>query len=155
MPVTALKIANIKPGLENYHGHDVSGFHDKIVIQKETRTDGNKDSMRFLKAGATTSWYIQTEDAFLPDTFPEIEKILQEARWVVCESNSLRRFVQPGLFIMVKGKEAFRSEKKNIPGLLEMADATVEALNAARFDKLVNAIEIEGEKFVLKRADGF
>jgi hypothetical protein len=156
VPVTALKIANIKPGEEAFHGHDVSGFSEKILLQKESNPDGNKDSMRFLKAGASVSWYIQAEDAFLPETFPEVEKILKNARFGICESNSLRLFVRPALFIMVKGKSASPRRKKEASRLLEMADVTVEALNPAQFDALVKAVEIKDGRFVLnKEAVGF
>ncbi len=150
VPVTAVKIANIKPGNESFHGHDVKSFRDKILIKKETRHDGNKDSMRFLKAGAFESWFIQTEDAFLPDTFSQILNSLKNASWIVCESNSLRKFVKPGLFIMVKG-ENITSGKKDVPGLLQLADVVVDALQRKQFDALVERIEIKDGKFILLR----
>jgi len=148
VPVTAVKIANIKPGNERFHGHDVQSFRDKILIKKETRRNGKKDSMRFLRAGAFESWFIQTEDAFLPETFPEIQIALKEAQWIVCESNSLRNLVKPGLFIMVKGEDA-ASTKKDVSRLLQLADVVVEALQQEQFDALVERIEIKDEKFVL------
>ena len=104
--------------------------------------------MRFLKAGAITSWYIQTEDAFLPETFPKIEKLLKEAKWSICESNGLRNFIRPALFIMVKGEETGPS-KKEVPVLLQKADVVVEALHKKAFDALVKQIEIKNGKFVL------
>lgn len=150
IPLTAVKISNIKPGNSSFHGHNVERFSEKILLQKELRTDGNKDSMRFLKAGAQASWFIQTEDAFLPDTFPQILKSLKNASWIVCESNSLRKFVRPGLFIMVKG-ENITSGKKDVPGLLQLADVVVEALNRKQFAMLVDRIEIREGKFILLR----
>ncbi len=150
VPVTAVKIANIKPGGKRFHGHDVESFQDRILIKKETRSNGSKDSMRFLKAGAFESWFIQTEDVFLPETFPEIQTVLKEAQWVICESNSLRKFVKPGLFIMVKG-ENNTSGKKDVPGLLQLADVVVKALQWEQFDALVERIEIKDGKFVLLR----
>ena len=153
MPVTAIKMANNKPDEMQHHGHDVSGFHEKILLQRETRTDGNKDSMRFLKAGASVSWYIQTEDAFLAKTFPEIEQILKGAQWGICESNSLYRFVRPALFIMIRGKGE-RGEK-NTSGPFQAADVVVEAMNSEQFDALVKAVDTEGDKFVLKPGSGF
>ncbi len=150
VPVTAVKIANIKPGSERFHEHDVKSFRDKILIKKETRSNGSKDSMRFLRAGAFESWFIQTEDAFLPETFPEIQTILKEAQWIVCESNNLRNFVKPGLFIMVKG-ENDTSGKKDVSGLLQLSDVVVEALQWEQFDALVEQIEIKDGKFILLR----
>ncbi|GMT45115.1 MAG: hypothetical protein IEMM0006_0947 [bacterium] len=148
VPVTAVKISNIKPENSSFHGHDVNSFRNKILIKKETRSDGKKDSMRFLRAGAFESWFIQTEDAFLPETFPEIQTVLKKAQWIVCESNSLRNFVKPGLFIMVKGENGTFG-KKDVPGLLQRADVVVEALQWKPFDALVKRIEIKDGKFVL------
>ena len=153
-PITAVKMANIKPGNEHFHGHDVTVFTDKIRIEKEIRSDGNKDSMRFLKAGAVTSWYIQTEDAFLPETFPEIHRVIKEAKWVICESNSLRNFIRPALFIMVEGKMNQPDRKEN-PELIKMADVVVKALNTMQFNALARAIEIKDEKFILKESNDF
>ncbi len=153
MPLTAVKISNIKPESRGFHGHNVERFSKKILLQKELRTDGNKDSMRFLKAGAEISWFIQTEDTFLPEIFPEIQAVLKDAQWGVCESNSLRNVVKPGLFIMVKGKND-ASAKKDIRGLLSLADVVVEALQWEQFDALVEQIEIKDGKFVLLRLNG-
>ena len=148
VPLTAIKISNIKPENRSFHGHNVEQFSEKILLQKELRTDGNKDSMRLLKAGAQESWFIQTEDVFLPETFSEIQAVLKESQWVVCESNSLRKLVKPGLFIMVKGKEE-TSVKKDVRGLLQLADVVVEALQWEMFDMLVERIEIRGGRFIL------
>lgn len=153
LPVTAVKMANIKPGNENFHGHDVTVFTDKIRIEKETQKSGGKDSMRFLKAGAAESWFIQTEDAFLPETFQRIYDVLKQAKWIVCESNSLRNFILPALFIMVEGKMD-QPDRKEIPELIKMADVVVNALDTMQFNALVRAVETEDGKFILKKPNG-
>ncbi len=149
-PLTAVKVSNIKPENRSFHGHNVERSSVKVLCQKEWRTDGNKDSMRFLKAGAQTSWFIQTEDVFLPETFPKIQAVLEESPWVVCESNSLRNFVKPGLFIMVKGKSDTFG-KKNVRGLLQLADVVVEVLHWEQFDALVERITMKDGKFALMK----
>jgi molybdopterin-guanine dinucleotide biosynthesis protein len=147
VPVTAVKMANIKPGSEHFHGHKTTSFHQKIRIEQESALNGNKDSMRFLKAGAEISWYIQTKDEFLEETFPEIEKRLSSADWIICESNSLIHYVQPGIFIMVKGEET--AWTKNVSGLLEKADVIVHALDEAEFQDIIRRTEISGNRFIL------
>ena len=150
VPVTAIKMANIHPRNFSAHGHDVRSFRHKISIRKETDSQGNKDSMRFLKAGAVDSWFIETKDEFLSETFPEIEKILKKTRWSVCESNSLRNFIRPALFIMVRG-DAEPPAQKNVPGLLLKADAVVRALDWNQFDNLVERIVLGEGRFELLR----
>lgn len=149
IPVTAVKMANIKPETIPFHGHDVSTFSNKLFIEKETSLDGGKDSMRFLKAGAATSWFIQTEDAFLAEIFPEIYSVLKKAKWIICESNSLTEFIKPAIFIMVNGGTATHS-KKNISRLLSKSDVIVESLQWELFDGVVKRIEVKNGQFLLE-----
>ncbi len=146
--LTAVKISNIKPENRSFHGHNVERPSEKVLLQRELRTDGNKDSMRFLKAGAQRSWFIQTEDVFLPETFTQILNTLKNASWIICESNNLRNFIKPGLFIMVKGKNDTFG-KNDVRGLLQFADVVVEAMNRQQFDALVERIGLRDGKFVL------
>ncbi len=150
VPVTALKMSNIREDDNAFHGHDVSGFESKIRLEEETRMDGNKDSMRFLKAGAKKSWFIQTRDEYLTETFPEIEKILRSATCGICESNSLHAFFRPGLFIMVKGEQI--PPKTSI--LLQKADEVVTALDDRAFDNLIDRIVFENGGFSLRGESG-
>ncbi len=146
--VTAVKISNIRPENENFHGHDVHLFNSKIRMEKETRINGNKDTMRFLTAGAQTSWFIQTKDEFLDETFPEMEKILGSASWIICESNSLIDYVRPGIFIMVKGDETTTAPKE-VSGLLQKADVVINALNEIEFNRITKQIEKDKSGFFL------
>ncbi len=149
VPVTAVKLANIKPETRFFHGHDVSTDTNKIFIEKETHRDGYKDSMRFLKAGATTSWFIQTEDAFLQETITQILNLLKNDAWIICESNSLMNFIKPALFLMIKG-ESGKTVKNNISYLFQKADKILEALQWEQFNVLVKRIEIKNDQFILQ-----
>ncbi len=145
VPVTAVKMSNIRRENMDFHGHDVSRFKERIRIEQETRTDGNKDSMRFLKAGAEKAWFIQTKDELLKETFGDIEKIIQSAKGGICESNTLQNFFRPGIFIVIHGN----SVQTKADGLLEAADVVVDALNEKALDHLVRRIRLKNGKFIL------
>jgi 2-hydroxy-3-keto-5-methylthiopentenyl-1-phosphate phosphatase len=135
-PVTALKIARINPKEMPFHGHAVVSHGPKIIVREEQQRNGNKDSMRFLQAGATRSWYVQTEDQYFQEGFTKIRPLLENAVYGVCESNALRRYVRPALFIMVAG-DSDGQHKKNISDLLLRADITLKALHRESFEMLV------------------
>jgi tRNA(Leu) C34 or U34 (ribose-2'-O)-methylase TrmL len=136
--VTGIKISNIKPeGLE-FHGKHETKSDAGFFIWEETRTDGNKDSMRFLKAGARKSFFIRTNDNFLPAAFQEMQSHLNGNEIVVCESNSLINIMKPAVFLMIKG-ESNRAFKAYVEASLQRADYILNALDLSQFNRVADA----------------
>ena len=147
-PVVGIKISNIKPeGLEFHGDHDVQS-HENFSIWEETSTNGNKDSMRFLKAGAQKSFFIQTSDEYLPDAFQEMQKHLDGNEIVVCESNSLINIMKPAVFLMVKG-ESNDASKVYVEKFLEMADYVLNAMELAQFERIAGSLVLENGQIKL------
>lgn len=147
-PVTGIKISNIKPeGLE-FHGSHESKSDANFFIGEETRTDKNKDSMRFLKAGAKKSFFIQTNDEFLPQAFHEMQGRLEGNEIVVCESNSLINIMKPAVFLMIRG-ESSDASKTYVEALLERADYILNALDSEQFNMVTNAISLKEDMLKL------
>jgi len=141
-PVVGIKISNIKPeGLEFHGNHDVQSNED-FSIWEETSTNGNKDSMRFLKAGAQKSFFIQTGDAFLKDAFKEVQNHLSGKEIVVCESNSLINIMKPAVFLMVKG-ESNGASKAYVDELLKRADHVLNAMDLAQFESVADSMTLD------------
>ena len=145
--VIAVKISNVNPGNKDLHGTHEFVVEDNFLIYEENDRWGNKDSMRFLRAGATRSFFMVTDDAHLPEAFKYLKDKIKPGCVVVCESNSLRQWIRPDLFIMVDGGK--QKGKKNLSQLFEWADAVVPALNQKAFDNLVSKIKIHKGKIVL------
>ena len=101
-PIISIKIAP--------HFHTLNA--DALIIEKgtdysiiqELNANGNKDSQRFLNAGAKEVYYIQCMDNKLPLVFEKLMKRLPQDSPIVCESGGLRRVLKPGIFLMINKK---------------------------------------------------
>jgi hypothetical protein len=94
--------------------------------------------MRFLKAGARKSFFIRTNDNFLPAAFQEMQSHLNGNEIVVCESNSLINIMKPAVFLMIKG-ESNRAFKAYVEASLQRADYILNALDLSQFNRVADA----------------
>ena len=72
-------------------------------IWEECSRDAEKDSSRFLAAGATRSFYIQTRRECTSIAFNRLLELLPYISPIVCESPSLAKDIIPGALIVVSG----------------------------------------------------
>jgi hypothetical protein len=146
--VIAVKISNVNPGNRDLHGtHEMVVEGDFLIYEEKDRT-GGKDSMRFLRAGAKRSFFIITDDGHLSLAFDRLMMTASKPNSVmVCESNALRNWVVPNLFVMVSDVQ--QRGKKDMKKLFALADAVVPALDQVAFDDLVSKIKISNGKIVL------
>ncbi len=145
--VMAVKISNLNPGNRDLHGSHEMVVEDDFLIYEEKNREGGKDSMRFLKAGAKRSFFIITDDAHLPLAFDRLMTKIKSNVVMVCESNALRQWIVPGLFLMVS--DAQQERKKDLEGLFAWADVVVPSLDQPAFDALISRINIRQGKIVL------
>lgn len=120
-----LKMAAIKI---TPHFHEVSKGLLPIVenenfrIFEETDYFSDKDTSRYLRAGARKSYFIQTTDPFLEKAFQLTSVLLDPDQPFLVESAELRHILIPELFIFIQGSDSI-----NKPSAIEMrqlADAT-------------------------------
>ena len=79
-----------------------SALEGEFLLTEESEGDPTKDTGRLSEAGARPVYWLR---ALVESLEPVIETTLRELDPripVVCESNSLRRVVEPGLFLMVE-----------------------------------------------------
>lgn len=146
--VIGIKISNMKPDNMKYHGNH--GFLPvNYLISEEKNKIGNKDSMRYLKAGAVRSYFVQVNDANLENLLPELLVLPKKDEIVICESNSLSKIIAPNLFFMIKGN-IVGNVKKDWQGLITMADFVLPALDTKAFFNIARALEINDERIRLK-----
>lgn len=80
------------------------------IIQKEDysvirETNINrKDSSKMLQSGAGTVFYAQGPDHRLPEILSAINEYT-ENRPTICESGGLRKYMVPGVYLLIKGDE--------------------------------------------------
>lgn len=149
-PVAGIKISNIKPDGMEFHGiHEVKS-DENFYIWEETSTSGNKDSIRFLKAGAKRAFFIQTGDDFLQEAFQEMVQQLEGNQIVVCESNSLRNVMKPAVFFMIKGDDNATS-KPYVEKFLTLADCVVKPMDLEQFENLAKSLVLKDNVIKLSR----
>jgi len=112
------------------HWHDnqsasCDGVKDDVCqIVEECERDGNADTSRFLAAGAVRSLWVQIKGNGLESAIQRLLPILQSYPFVIIESNSILRFIQPDLTILVL-KFDVAEFKASAREMLLKADATV------------------------------
>jgi molybdopterin-guanine dinucleotide biosynthesis protein len=102
-PWTAVKITQYGHGVCAVNGEScgcaVSEHLFAIVEEKEVSTE--TDTSRFLAAGARRSLWVRTKQGELFTALPEFQKEIEAEEFVIVESNSLRRFLKPDVYLQV------------------------------------------------------
>ena len=73
----------------------------QFSITEERRCDTGTDTARFLAAGARRSLWVRTKQGELLTALPLFRKKIADDEFVIVESNSLRRFINPAAYIQV------------------------------------------------------
>ncbi len=119
--ITAVKISP--------HFHKITSGLIPVVsgegweIFRETNTQIQKDSSRFLRAGAKTSYYIQAEKTKTAEAYNELKKIIPKGSPSIIESAGIREFINPGFYVIVIAEENY--SEKELEGELMKADLIV------------------------------
>ncbi len=138
----ALKTSMLLPGEEYLHGHHKLIEPDKFELLEEKDPSGNKDSQRYLKAGATKSYFLSTGENAVNRAMDYFWKKTGNSTPVVAESNVLCNYYIPGLFIMVKGKQPAKPQSK---ALLQAADVVVPEMDIDFFKRVINGLSLINE----------
>jgi len=110
------------------HFHDPSKSlvpiveNDNFRIYEETDYASGKDTSRYLRAGAERSFFIQTSDAFLKESFQLTSVLLDPDLPFIVESARLRHIVVPELFVFIQGSDSI--EKPSAIEMRQLADIT-------------------------------
>lgn len=109
--IIAIKISKFQ-----HHAKDKIGLHKLVetnfytVWQELNFTP--KDSGRYLKAGATASYYIECDDAHLLNAFLFVYKMVGNSCLIVCESASLSKYIKPAVSVFVESAIYVTEENK-------------------------------------------
>jgi molybdopterin-guanine dinucleotide biosynthesis protein len=94
--LTAIKITILRDGK-----HSVSGYK----ITDETKTDSVKDTARMLNAGADRVLWLRCDEFNAEIGVEKLLEDISQDSLIICESNSARNYIEPGLFLMVRKKD--------------------------------------------------
>ena len=148
VPIIAIKIKTISEGDSFFHGKDRNPLTDseKFRISEETQT-GNEDTNRMLSAGAHRVFKIKTRKEYLSEAFSQFKKVLTTDDFIICESNSLRYFIKPALFLFIKMKNS-EEMKPSASDLIKYADIIIPS-DGKKHDFNLNRLKVIEKKWVL------
>lgn len=144
-PVVALKVTTIqeKNGkcIRGGEGCGVcSSLKGNFEIMKELNSANNKDTSLLLAAGAENVYWLKALKDNMYEAFNAFITKIPENALIVCESNSLRKVVNPGVFIMIKNSKDSQM-KKSASEVIDQADITIENSFNDDFEKVIKEIE--------------
>jgi len=125
-----------------------SSLNGHYYIAEETDREADKDTCRMLASGANRVFWLRALKTHLEEGAAVLLDIIGDDAVSVCESNSLRRVVEPGLFVMVKscGEENHKTSAKDV---IQYADRTV-FFDGNKFDFDTDEIELADGRWVCK-----
>jgi molybdopterin-guanine dinucleotide biosynthesis protein A len=109
--IVGIKVATIKDKNEQCsHGEEGRGIRSSpernFCITEEFNKNSGKDTSRLLAAGAGRVFLIQALRKHLQDAITALLDIIGPKAISVCESNSLRQVIEPGLFLIVRNNDS-------------------------------------------------
>lgn len=123
---TAVKITQYGHGICSANGEacDCATADHSWAISEEHDRSGDSDTSRFLVAGASSVFWVRTEQGRLAEAMPALRKKLESARNVIIESNSILKFLRPDLYLTVLDP-ATADFKNSAREFLDRADAVI------------------------------
>ena len=130
-------------------GCDVcSSLEGPFHITEETNRGTNKDTCRMLAAGASRVFWLRALKTHLKEGIAALLDIIGDDAVSVCESNSLRRVVEPGLFVIVKGNGT-QNHKASAKDVIRCADRII-FFDGDEFDIGDDEIELADGRWAVK-----
>jgi len=93
-----------------------SSLDGDFNISEESNKSSGKDTARLLAAGARKVFWLRVMKTHLKEGITALLDVAGEGEVLVCESNSLREVVRPGLFLILKGRgsKAWKSSARDV-----------------------------------------
>ena len=125
-----------------------SSLEGVYCITEETDPTSGKDTARLLAAGARRVFWVRVLKTHLEDGLASLLEIIGPGVTSICESNSLRHVVEPGLFLMAHRKDA-ENWKESARQVKKYADRIVVS-DGSSFDLDIDRIKLEDGKWALR-----
>jgi molybdopterin-guanine dinucleotide biosynthesis protein A len=125
-----------------------SSLDGDFYITEETDSNSKKDTARLLAAGAKRVFWLRILKKRLKEGLTALLDIIGPDAVTICESNSLRQVVEPGLFLMVKSQD-LKTWKSSAREVKKYADRIVVA-GPRGFDSDLDRIKLTDRKWTLQ-----
>ena len=126
-------------------------FSDTLYSVYAENTNSDKDSSLYLKAGASRSYYIESDESCVKLAF---NKLIYEERLkeylLVCESGSLANFYQPAVHIFIENSSHDYSDSIDKLNNRNLSDIII-LIGSEGFQNPQNMIKADGNSWNLLR----
>lgn len=119
-------------------------------LTEEQRSDLPKDTSRLLRAGAAQVFWLRVRKENLAEGMAAVLARIPAGTLVVCESNSARQAVEPGLFVIARRADD-SSTKSSCAAVVHHADRVV-VFHGDGWDFAPEGIAAAGKRWVLRPA---
>ncbi len=124
-----------------------SSLEGVYSITEELDSSSEKDTARLLAAGASRVFWLRVREEHLMEGITSLLDVIGHDAVSICESNSLRQVVEPGLFLMV-GSHDSKNWKSSALGVKKYADRIVIS-DGSSFDFDPNRIKLIKGKWII------
>lgn len=143
--IVALKVTTVESRhMKCPRGGDGCGTCTSLMgdfdIRIEEKAGQVKDTQRLKAAGADRVYWIRSYPEFLTQAFEEFLKLVEDADLIMCESNSLRNYVEPRIFIMIDNS---KDKKKTAKKVYDHADYIFPQIEAEDARKILEDLTLE------------
>ncbi|WP_034327766.1 hypothetical protein [Alkaliphilus transvaalensis] len=94
-------------------------------LQEETNPNNNKDTSLLLSSGAEKVYLLKTLKEHMNNAIKSFMELINEDAMIICESNSLRKTVDPGCFLMIDNNKK-SPIKRSAAEVRDMADMIID-----------------------------
>jgi molybdopterin-guanine dinucleotide biosynthesis protein len=143
---TAVKITQFGHGICSVYGEacGCALTEHQFSITEERHNDTGTDTARFLAAGARRALWVRTKQGDLSTALPAFREKIEGDEFVIVESNSLRRFINPSLYLQVLDTSN-PDFKQSARQFFELSDAFVSVSRPGVAAVLANTVLLERE----------
>lgn len=125
-----------------------SSLNGDFEIAQEQNHDSSKDTSRMLMAGADKVYMLKVDKDHLEKGIKALLEILPANAMVVMESNSIRKAIEPGLFLVIRNLHE-KSMKRSCAEVAHLADKIIE-FHDMNWDFEPERVAIHHNRWVLR-----
>ncbi len=146
--IIGLKLKTISEGDNYFHGKDSNSVFSKYQLSEEQELDSFEDTGKMLRAGAKRAFLLRSKSEYLFEAFNFFISKLNETDLIICESNSLRKFIEPDLYLFIKNKD--NQEMKPSATELEKLANLIIYTDGLKHNFDLNQLKIENHEWSTK-----
>lgn len=146
--IIGLKVSTYYEGDISFHGKNENPLNVNFSIFNDTCNQTDKNTARMLNSGAKSVYWLRSKDIFLEEAAQAFIKQIGTDCLVVCESNSLRKTIIPGLFLMIQNNFGV-PVKITASHVIDFADCLI-PFDGTEISFDIDRISITDNKWILK-----